>query len=177
MIGTLSWGTISASFWTSLPWLPLCKLRMMRCTILCQLPCVLCIETLVLLITGVPQLVPQTNERKSFRDQIPAWIVSLLKPQLQSYGMREDSCVVWKMASGAQFDEEVQRSRVMLLFLSATWRAKYFFMASSHVYPSNNLLSYHFIPQAILATGVTCGELRIQAKKSHVPTEKCYLFW
>lgn len=67
---------------------------MMRCTILCQLPCVLCIETLVLLITGVPQLVPQTNERKSFQDQIPAWIVSLLKPQLQSYGMREDSCVV-----------------------------------------------------------------------------------
>lgn len=36
----------------------------MKCTILLQLPCVLCAEMLVLLITGVPQLVPQTDGGK-----------------------------------------------------------------------------------------------------------------
>lgn len=40
-------------------------------------------------------------------------------------------------------------------------------MASSHVYSTNNLLAHCSTPQALLATGVTCGEFVTQAKKPH----------
>lgn len=61
-------------------WFPLGKWGLMRCAVL---PYVLYINVLVLLIAGVPHLVPQTGGQKAiYQAQIPVLITLFLKPPL-----------------------------------------------------------------------------------------------